>query len=121
MSGRGGIYEGPSGELLHGDERPVEYGEIRCCFCKRLNRQQHSPDCVQHGGHECVVGGDCRERPGRIDSSSEASMSPTDTEMLDWLGMLTKVTGRKVFIDGAGWIYLTREAIRAAMHEYREK
>ena len=37
-----------------------------CSFCKRLEGETHTDECVQHGGHVCLVAGDCRERPGRI-------------------------------------------------------
>lgn len=40
----------------------------RCCFCKQSKGRQHLADCVQHGGHECKVGGDCQQPPGRIAS-----------------------------------------------------
>lgn len=35
-----------------------------CSFCKRLEGETHTDECVQHGGHVCLVAGDCRERPG---------------------------------------------------------
>ncbi len=62
---RGGLYEGPGGELLHGDGRQIESGTSWCCFCKQLDGYAHYENCIQHGGHDCVVGGDCRQAPGR--------------------------------------------------------
>lgn len=37
-----------------------------CAFCKQPMDALHLADCVQHGGHEERVGGDCRQPPGRV-------------------------------------------------------
>lgn len=39
-----------------------------CCFCKRGMEESHRDDCVQHGGHDHLVGGNCRQPPGRVEA-----------------------------------------------------